>query len=78
MYLVTSIAYGLDTDKNVAISGMQKLECHENVEISLVCPKEDDGAQGHLPSKTKMSMKERLNSNFTTLTLKQHTTTSQN
>ena len=51
----------INTDKNVAISGMQKLECHKNVEISLVYPKENDGAQGHLPSKTKTSMKERLN-----------------
>ena len=32
---MTSTAYGIETDKNVAISGMQKLECHENVEISL-------------------------------------------
>ena len=31
---MTSTAYGIDTDENVAISGMQKLECHKNVEIS--------------------------------------------
>ena len=35
---MTSTAYGIDTDKNVAISGMQKLECHKNVEISLGMP----------------------------------------
>ena len=42
---MTSTAYGIDTDKNVAISGMQKLECHKNVEISPECPEEDDGVQ---------------------------------
>ena len=31
---MTSTAYGIDTYENVAISGMQKLECHNNVEIS--------------------------------------------
>ena len=30
-------------DENVVISGMQKLECHENVEISLGTPKRDGG-----------------------------------
>ena len=35
---MTSTAYGIDTDENVAISGMQKLECHKNVEISLGMP----------------------------------------
>ena len=28
----------MKNDENVAISGMQKLECHENVEISLGMP----------------------------------------
>ena len=56
---MTSTAYGIDTDENVAISGMQKLECHENVEISLECPKEDAGAQEPFLQKTRMSMKER-------------------
>ena len=42
---MTSTAYAVDTDENVAISDMQKLECHENVEISLVCPEEDGGVQ---------------------------------
>ena len=31
---MTSTAYGIDTDENVAISGMQKLECNKNVAIS--------------------------------------------
>ena len=35
---MTSTAYGIDTDKNAAISGKQKLECHENVEISMGTP----------------------------------------
>ena len=57
---MTSTAYGVDTDENEAISGMQKLECHKNVEISLVCPKEDDGVQGPSLQKAGTSMKERL------------------
>ena len=56
---MTSRAYGIDTDENVAISGMQKLECHKNVEISLVCPEEDGGVQEPFLQKTGMSMKER-------------------
>ena len=42
---MTSTAYGIDTDENTAISGMQKLECHENVDCSPEHPEEDGGAQ---------------------------------
>ena len=54
-----STAYGIDTDENVAIGGMQKLECHENVEISPVHPKEDGRVQEPFLQKTRTSIKER-------------------
>ena len=40
-------------DKNVAISGMQKLECHKNVEISLGMPQIRWWGARTLPPKDK-------------------------
>ena len=50
---MTSTAYGIDTDKNVAISGMQKPECHKNVEISPGMPQRRWWGARTLPSKDK-------------------------
>ena len=56
---MTITAYGIDTDENVAISGMQKLEYHENVEINPEHPEEDGGVQEPLLQNTRTSMKEK-------------------
>ena len=50
---MTSTAYCIDTDENVAITGMQKLECHQNVEISLGMLQRRWWGERTLPSKDK-------------------------